>query len=179
MHSPLITLSEYYSEYRIHSLHVAIYGRRRLQFIRKKSKILRIVKYYAHIWNQNDKWITMSTNKSIFGPVVLEIACGILLSNVSSFHCKPVVGMIVVMSNGKVTWPPCLVSVWVEWVMSSTLCACLVWLHCRRQCQFVKNFLFKFVQKNFYKYHVIWNQYMKKISKCLCGQFYNVLTKRK
>ncbi len=31
------------------------------------------IAYYTHIWNEHGKCITMSTNKPMFGPVVLEI----------------------------------------------------------------------------------------------------------
>ncbi len=46
-------------------------------FFRKFSRISEY-KYCAQIWNQHAKCIKMSTNMPMFGPVVLEIACGIV-----------------------------------------------------------------------------------------------------
>ena len=34
------------------------------------------MKYCDYIWNKHGKYINMNTNKSMFGPVVLEVACG-------------------------------------------------------------------------------------------------------
>ena len=34
------------------------------------------VRYGVNIWNQHRKCLKMSTNKPMFGPVVLEITCG-------------------------------------------------------------------------------------------------------
>ncbi len=43
-----------------------------------KLKKIGIVQNYVHIWNQPEICIKMSTNKPMFGPVDLEIACDIL-----------------------------------------------------------------------------------------------------
>ena len=43
----------------------------------KIGKNSQIVKHCIHIWNQHAKCIKMNTNKPMFGPVVLEIACDI------------------------------------------------------------------------------------------------------
>ncbi len=37
-------------------------------------------------WNQQGKCIRRSTSQPMFGPVVLEIDCGIITQNVSHFH---------------------------------------------------------------------------------------------
>ena len=57
----------------------------------QKIKHLQISKFYDYIWNQRGTWIKMSTNKPMFGPVVLEIIYGISISTSSSHHSKPVV----------------------------------------------------------------------------------------
>ncbi len=59
---------------------MAVANTQQIPFLyRKILKNFRIVKYCAHIWNQHEKWIKTSTNKPMFGPVVLEIACGIFI----------------------------------------------------------------------------------------------------
>ncbi len=42
-------------------------------FQKKNFNKSRIVDNNAHIWDEDGKWIKMSTNKPIFGPVVLKI----------------------------------------------------------------------------------------------------------
>ena len=42
--------------------------------VHKISKNFQIVQFQVHIWNEHVKCIKMSTNKPVFGPVVLEIA---------------------------------------------------------------------------------------------------------
>ena len=41
----------------------------------------------------NGKCIKMSTNKPIFGPVVIEIAGGIFINNTHFFPLKPIASM--------------------------------------------------------------------------------------
>ena len=48
----------------------------------------RIVTYFDHIWNQHWKCINMSTNKPMFGPVVLEVFCDIFNNKTSSFRWR-------------------------------------------------------------------------------------------
>ena len=43
------------------------------EIFRNFVKNVKIVTFHAHIWNQHEKCIKMSTNKPMFGPVVLEI----------------------------------------------------------------------------------------------------------
>ncbi len=54
-------------------------NRRHLHFWRKFFKNFRIFKNGGHICNQHDKCSQMSTNKPMFGPVVVEIACNIFI----------------------------------------------------------------------------------------------------
>ena len=42
-----------------------------------------MVSYGVHEWNQHKKSIKMSTKKPMFGPVVLEKACGIFVYKTS------------------------------------------------------------------------------------------------
>ena len=44
-----------------------------------------MVKYYAHIWNQHQKCIRMSTNKPMFGPVVFETPYAIFTNKISKY----------------------------------------------------------------------------------------------
>ncbi len=55
-------------------------------FFQKIFKNFRIVKYCIHIWHKHGKCIKMNTNKPMFGPVVLEIACDIFINKTSCFH---------------------------------------------------------------------------------------------
>ncbi len=50
-----------------------------------------MVKYFAHIQNRLANCIKMSSNKPMFGPVVLEMICDIFIDMISSFHLKRVV----------------------------------------------------------------------------------------
>ncbi len=43
-----------------------------------------IVHFRVHIWDKDDKCITMSTNKPMFGPVVLDILAFFILHKVCS-----------------------------------------------------------------------------------------------
>ncbi len=45
-------------------------------------KKFRNVTFYVHIWHKEGKCFKMNTNKPMFGPVVLRIACGISISNI-------------------------------------------------------------------------------------------------
>ena len=40
-------------------------------FFKKIFQNIRKLKYHAHIWNQHGKCIKMSTNKPMFGPVII------------------------------------------------------------------------------------------------------------
>ena len=51
-------------------------------------KISALLNIEPIIWYQHGKCIRMSTNKPIFGPVVLEIAWDIFINKTSSFHCN-------------------------------------------------------------------------------------------
>ena len=55
--------------------------------LRKFSKTwYKIVKLCFNFWNQHGKCIKMNTNMPLFGSVVLEIACGIFISEMSFFY---------------------------------------------------------------------------------------------
>ena len=71
-------------------------------FFQKSSKNFTIVKYYAHMWNQHSKYIKMSTNMTIFGSVVLEIACdiNIVMVNVNVSHRWMVMGFHIYIYEG-------------------------------------------------------------------------------
>ncbi len=62
-------------------------------FFIKKFKKFRIVKFHDHIWYQHEECIKMSTNKPMFGLVVLEIACDIVIKSDIPGPLKPVVCM--------------------------------------------------------------------------------------
>ncbi len=49
-------------------------------FFQKICKNVRIVKKCAHIWNQLGNWSKMSTNKPMFGPMILETASYIFIT---------------------------------------------------------------------------------------------------
>ncbi len=67
------------------SLHVDVKSRRHRHFVQKIVKKLKMVKYHVYIWNHHGNSIKMSTNKPMFGIVVLEIPCGIWIKKIIFF----------------------------------------------------------------------------------------------
>ena len=67
------------------------------------SKLLDFFKIFenVHIWNHHWKCITMSTNMIMFGPVVLEIACGIFISKTPGARHAP---FIWPLKSADATW---------------------------------------------------------------------------
>ncbi len=57
-----------------------------VEIFHKIFKNFRNFIFHVHIWNQHEKYIKMDTNKPMFGPVVLEIACDIFVNKPSSYH---------------------------------------------------------------------------------------------
>ncbi len=49
-------------------------------------KKIQIIKFHVYIWNQQRICIKMSTNKPMFGPVVLEISCRVHMNQTFSPH---------------------------------------------------------------------------------------------
>ena len=66
-------------------------------FVRKFHKNFRIVEYCAYVWTQNRKCIKMSTNKPMFGLVVL-IACDIFINKGSSHWSLQLVWWVLLKS---------------------------------------------------------------------------------